>query len=238
MKAGHMDGEFEWSGNIADVEGGQLFRGRLRVSGGRIADVVRLGPPSDGPWLVPGLVDAHFHVESTMLPPSQFALALLPLGTVAAVCDPHEVANVMGAEGVRYMLADGARAPFHFCFGAPSCVPATPFESAGACFGPEEIGALLDDPRVGFLSEVMNFPAVAAGDPRMLGIIAEAALRIPARAGKVRVIEAVDGQILTGQSLETPRVEDGFALPVIPALKISDRGLFDVNSFRPVGLWE
>jgi len=169
--------DFELAGNIVDVVAGRMFRGRIVVSAGRVADVVREGEPDGGSWLIPGLVESHLHVESTMLPPSRLAEALLPRGTVAMMSDPHEIANVMGAEGVRFMLEDAAKTPLAFHFGAPSCVPATPFESAGARFGPDEIGALLDDPRIGYLSEMMNFPGVVGGDPKVLAVLAEAKRR-------------------------------------------------------------
>ncbi len=168
---------FEWSGSIADVVNGQCFSGVVVVRRGRIVDIRREGTPGDGPVLIPGLVDAHVHVESSMLPPAEFARAALRWGTVATVSDPHEIANVLGIEGVRYMIEDGERAQLKFAFGAPSCVPATTFETAGAAFGPSDVAELLDDPRVLYLSEVMNFPAVIAGDKQMMAIIHEARRR-------------------------------------------------------------
>jgi adenine deaminase len=172
-----MGGDFQWVGNVADVVAGAFFRARVVVRDGCVDCIERLGAVGEGSWLVPGFIDAHLHVESTLMPPSQLARALVPHGTVAALCDPHEIANVMGVAGVRWMLEDAARVPFGFHFGAPSCVPAMPFESAGAVLGPAEVGALLDDPLIGFLSEMMNFPGVVAGDARVMAVLAEALSR-------------------------------------------------------------
>ncbi|MGA2053126.1 MAG: adenine deaminase [Opitutales bacterium] len=166
------------SGNIADVVSGRTFAGRVEVAAERIARVVETGPAQAGaPWFTPGLVDAHVHVESTMLAPSEFARVAVTHGTVATVSDPHEIANVLGVAGVRWMLADAQRAACKIFFGAPSCVPATSFETAGAKFGAKEVGELLDDPAIRYLSEVMNFPGVIYGDATMRAIVAEAKKR-------------------------------------------------------------
>ncbi len=166
-----------FEGWIADVVGREIFGGRFTVENGRIASVERGDVPRDAPVYAPGFVDGHVHIESSMLPPSEFARAAVVHGTLACVSDPHEIANVLGEEGVKWMLDDAARTKFKFLFGAPSCVPATPFETAGAVFGPEEVGRLLDDPRVGYLAEVMNFPGVIGGDARMAAILQEAKKR-------------------------------------------------------------
>jgi len=166
------------SGNIVDVVGGRTFAGRVELSGNRIERVVNEGPVRAGAaWFAPGLVDAHVHVESSMLAPSEFARVAVTHGTVATVSDPHEIANVLGVPGVRWMLADARRAACKIFFGAPSCVPATSFETAGAHFGAKEVGELLDDPAIRYLSEVMNFPGVIYGDPLMRAIVAEAKKR-------------------------------------------------------------
>lgn len=122
-------------------------------------------------YILPGFVDAHVHIESSMLTPSQFAKLSVVHGTVATVSDPHEIANVMGVEGVEYMIEDGKRVPFKFCFGAPSCVPATIFETAGAVVDPEDVKKLLSSDDIGYLAEVMNFPGVLNGDPDMIAKI-------------------------------------------------------------------
>ncbi len=166
------------TGNIVNVVTGRTFAGEIDIAAGRIARVTEQGPPkADATWFSPGFVDAHVHVESSMLPPSEFARVAVTHGTVATVSDPHEIANVLGLPGVRWMIADAKRAACKIFFGAPSCVPATSFETAGARFGPREVGELLDIPDVVYLAEVMNFPAVIFGDPVMHAIIAEAKKR-------------------------------------------------------------
>jgi len=159
--------------NIVDVENGRIHPGIVRVENGRIAAI----DPADGPfdtYILPGFVDAHVHIESSMLPPSEFARLSVVHGTVATVSDPHEIANVLGVDGVRYMIEDGRRVPLKFHFGAPSCVPATAFETAGARIGPEETALLLDDPEILYLSEMMNYPGVVAADPEVMAKIAAA----------------------------------------------------------------
>lgn len=119
-------------------------------------------------YILPGFVDAHIHIESSMLVPSQFAKAAVVHGTVATVSDPHEIANVCGLEGIRYMLSSAASVPLKFHFGAPSCVPATSFETSGAHLGTEEIRSLMERDDIYYLSEVMNFPAVLHRDAEMM----------------------------------------------------------------------
>jgi len=158
-------------GQIVDVTGGRIFPGRFSVENGRISGLAEDdSAPTDRHYL-PGLVDAHIHIESSLLPPAEFARAAVVHGTVATVSDPHEIANVRGIAGVEWMIESGNLTPLKINFGAPSCVPATPFETAGAAFGPDEVARLLDTPGIGYLSEVMNFPAVISGDPRMAAII-------------------------------------------------------------------
>src|SRR5690606_24987301 len=116
----------------------------------------------------------HVHVESSMLIPSEFARLAVTHGTVATVSDPHEISNVLGVPGVEFMIANGRQVPFHFFFGAPSCVPATAFETAGAAIDADATGRLLENPAIGYLAEMMNFPGVLAGDPEVLAKIAHA----------------------------------------------------------------
>ena len=160
-------------GNVVDIGARRVFAAQVRVADGRIAAVEPVdATPST--YLLPGFIDAHVHVESSMLVPSEFARAAVVHGTVATVSDPHEIGNVLGIAGVHYMLESGAQTPFKFYFGAPSCVPATTFETAGATITVDEVRELLDDPRIVYLSEMMNFPGVLGGDPECLAKIAAA----------------------------------------------------------------
>lgn len=183
-----------FSGTIVDPLRRSTFKGSIHVQDGRIVQVEETKSAEPG-FLMPGFVDSHIHIESSMLVPSQFARLAVRHGTVATVSDPHEIANVLGIRGVEYMLADAERAPLVVAFGAPSCVPATPFESAGAEMGPEEVARLLDDPRIGYLSEMMNYPGVVMGLPDVMAKIEAAHAR-----GK-----PVDGHCpqLTGDDLKT-----------------------------------
>ncbi len=123
-------------------------------------------------YILPGFIDAHIHIESSMLPPSEFARLALPHGSVSALCDPHEIANVLGVEGVEFMIDNSKKSPFKFYFGASPCVPATPFETSGSTLGVLEVETLLLKNEVKFLSEVMNFPGVINKDRDMLEKIA------------------------------------------------------------------
>jgi adenine deaminase len=163
------------SANVVDVAGRRIFPARVFVSEGRVERIERVSGEFDT-YVLPGFVDAHVHVESSMLVPTEFARAAVVHGTVATVSDPHEIANVLGVAGVKYMLENAAQTPFKFYFGAPSCVPATAFETAGAEVTADEVAALLDDPRILYLSEMMNFPGVLVGDPVVMAKI-EAARR-------------------------------------------------------------
>lgn len=158
-------------GNIVDIVNQRIFRGTVRVSGGKIAAVIEEPVDSDV-YILPGLIDAHVHVESSMLVPSEFARLAVVHGTVAAVSDPHEVANVMGIVGVRFMIDNGRKVPFKFFFGASSCVPATGFETAGARLDLPEIEELLGMEDIVYMSEMMNFPGVLNGDPLVMAKIA------------------------------------------------------------------
>jgi adenine deaminase len=160
-------------GNVVDIAGRRVYAAEVRVAQGRIAAIEPVDA-KPATFLLPGFIDAHVHVESSMLVPSEFARAAVVHGTVATVSDPHEIGNVLGAAGVEYMLENGARTPFKFYFGAPSCVPATTFETAGATITVDQVRQLLDDPRIVYLSEMMNFPGVLNGDPECLAKIAAA----------------------------------------------------------------
>ena len=122
----------------------------------------------NGKWIIPGLIDAHLHIESSMLLPSRLAAALLPHGTTTIIADPHEIGNVMGIEGVKFMLQESASAPLDIFFMAPSCIPATHLETAGARLGASELTALKNETRILGLAEMMNFPGVLMGTPEVL----------------------------------------------------------------------
>lgn len=151
------------SGKIVDLHNLKIYAGEISFINGRIISIEETETSPDV-YIMPGLVDAHVHIESSMVTPSHFAVAAVKHGTVAVVSDPHEIANVMGIRGVWFMLENAATVPLMFSFGAPSCVPATTYESSGAVIGPEEIQLLLTDERINYLAEMMNFPGVIYGD--------------------------------------------------------------------------
>jgi adenine deaminase len=170
-----------YRGNIVDVRARTIFCGQVQVERGKITDIVHLGEEEQGqPYLLPGLVDAHVHIESSMLTPDEFGRAALRHGVLASVSDPHEIANVLGVAGIDYMRERASLTPFTILFGAPSCVPATPFESAGAAIDAGTVRSLLESGKTGYLSEVMNFPGVLARDPEVMEKInAAKALGLP-----------------------------------------------------------
>ncbi len=161
------------SGQLVDLFSREIYPAAVTIFGGKITAIARVEEAPEG-FLIPGFVDAHVHVESSMLPPCEFARIAVRHGTVATVSDPHEIANVLGVEGVEFMLNEAKRTPFKFCVGAPSCVPATTFETAGGEIDVAGVEGLLAREDVGYLSEVMNWPGVLGGDPGMLAKIAAA----------------------------------------------------------------
>lgn len=160
-------------GNLVDIPARRIYPAEVNVQHGTIISIEELNEGVSG-HLLPGFIDAHIHVESSMLIPSEFARLAVTHGTVATISDPHEIANVLGVEGVEYMIANGSQVPFHFFFGAPSCVPATTFETAGAVIDAAAVGRLMDRPEVLYLSEMMNFPGVLNEDPEVMRKIAHA----------------------------------------------------------------
>jgi adenine deaminase len=153
--------------NIVDIPNRRIYPGEIELKGGKIIAI----RPVDGPaehFLLPGFVDAHIHIESSMLVPSEFARLAVLQGTVATVSDPHEIANVLGIEGVKYMIENGRKTPFKFNFGAPSCVPATTFETAGARIDEDGIEQLMQLPEIKYLAEMMNYPGVLFEDPMVM----------------------------------------------------------------------
>ena len=166
------------------IEGARVFSaftrewldGDVAIAGGRIAGVGSYsgGERIDGrgKWLVPGLIDAHVHLESSKLTPREFARAVVPRGTTTVVTDPHEIANVAGVEGVKWLLDAAGGLPLDVFVMAPSCVPASGFESPAGPLGPDDMREILRHPRAIGVAEMMNFPGVISGDPAELAKLA------------------------------------------------------------------
>jgi len=155
-------------GYLADVPNRRFVPSRILIREGRIEKVETIDTPVDNLYILPGLVDSHIHIESSMLSPQQFSRIAMRHGTVATVSDPHEIANVLGREGIEFMVRDGERSPLKFYFGVPSCVPATPFETSGAVLDSNIVEELIQDDRFKYLAEMMNFPGVIHEDEEVL----------------------------------------------------------------------
>jgi len=158
-------------GQIVDIKNRRIFKGEIVIDHGKIKSIEEKDHHIDH-FILPGFVDAHIHIESSMLVPSEFARIAVNHGTVATVSDPHEIANVLGVDGVNFMIDNGLKTPFKFNFGAPSCVPATSFESAGAIIDSNAIKALMARPEIKYLAEMMNYPGVLFDDEEVLKKIA------------------------------------------------------------------
>lgn len=171
---------------LVNVFSGEIYETAIAVSGSRIAG---LGPgyrakrsfDLEGRFVAPGLIDAHVHIESSMVPPRAFARLVLPRGVTTVVADPHEIANVRGLEGIHFMLESARKSPMSFFFTAPSCVPASHLETSGARLGASDLASLLGEPEILGLAEVMNFPGVIRGDEEVLA-----------------KLEAFDGRVIDG----------------------------------------
>ena len=157
---------FTIGGQIVDLVHSRIFSGVVVVEDGKISKIEEQ-PVGHTQYIMPGFVDAHVHIESSMLVPSEFARLATCHGTVATVSDPHEIANVLGKEGVRYMIENGRKVPFKFFYGAPSCVPSTTFETAGFTLDANDIEELMAIPDIYYLSELMNYPGVINEDPEI-----------------------------------------------------------------------
>lgn len=162
-----MDNSFTISGHLIDINKERIYKGKISVKNGFITAITEQDDVEDH-YILPGFIDAHVHIESSMLVPAEFARLAVVHGTVATVSDPHEIGNVIGIEGVDYMINNGKQVNFKFNFGAPSCVPATGFETAGATINVEEINELLSRKEVKYLAEMMNWPGVIHDDPEVL----------------------------------------------------------------------
>lgn len=151
-------------GQFVDIPNREIYAVSLSVAHGKIGKLEKIEEDPSLPYLMPGFIDAHVHVESSMLVPSEFARLAVVHGTIATVSDPHEIANVCGMEGVEYMIENGKQVPFKFYFGAPSCVPATPFETAGGEINATDIENLMSRPEIHYLAEMMNWPGTVNRD--------------------------------------------------------------------------
>ncbi|NVK52365.1 MAG: adenine deaminase [Flavobacteriaceae bacterium] len=154
-------------GNIVDIQNRRVFKGEITIENGKISSVKESNHSVEN-YILPGFVDAHIHIESSMLVPSEFAKLAVLHGTIATVSDPHEIANVLGVEGVDFMIENGKKVPLKFNFGAPSCVPATSFESAGAVIDSDDIKLMMSNPDIKYLAEMMNYPGVLFDDEEVL----------------------------------------------------------------------
>ena len=164
------------TGNLVDIFSKKIYVATITINNGKIDAIKKIADNADEQllYILPGFIDSHVHIESSMLIPAEFARLAVVHGTVATVSDPHEIANVCGVDGVLYMINNGKKTPFKFNFGAPSCVPATNFETAGATIDSEAIGKLLEHEDIRYLAEMMNFPGVLNGDEEVLKKIAHA----------------------------------------------------------------
>lgn len=187
--------ELKLKGNIVNIENKEIFYCELTIVNGKIFSSHQLdSEQKTAPYFLPGFIDAHIHIESSMLTPCEFARIATTHGTVASVSDPHEIGNVLGIEGVNFMIENGKKSPFKFYFGAPSCVPATVFETAGATIDLSEIKTLFENDEIVYLSEMMNFPGVIFDDELVM-----AKIKLAHQMGK-----KVDGHApgLTGENLK------------------------------------
>jgi adenine deaminase len=164
---------FSIQANLIDIPNRTIYGAEIFIQDGIIDSIV---PTNEvySHYILPGFIDAHVHIESSLLVPSEFARMAVLHGTVGTVSDPHEIANVLGLKGVDFMIENGRHVPFHFFFGAPSCVPATEFETAGAKLMSDEVKALLAREEIRYLSEMMNFPGVWNADDEVIKKIAAA----------------------------------------------------------------
>lgn len=184
-------------GNIVDVEARKVFKGKVNIEGKKIASIVVTGPAEitdKGPFILPGFIDAHTHVDDSLLSPYEFSRGSVRGGTIAAVADPHEIANVMGMDGIDYMIEESKLTPYKFFYGAPSCVPPSDFEMAGGELGPKELKKLLASPDIYHMAEFMDFDGVIDNIPKTMEKII-----IAKESGK-----PIDGHapLLTGEKLD------------------------------------
>lgn len=164
---------FTIKSNLIDVVAMETYAAEVTILNNKVVSIIRIAE-NLSTYILPGFIDAHVHIESSMLVPSEFARIAVTHGTVGTISDPHEIANVLGVAGVDYMIDNANQVPFHFYFGAPSCVPATNFETAGAVIDSNAIDALLSRKEIVYLAEMMNFPGVIYKDAEVLKKVASA----------------------------------------------------------------
>ena len=197
-----MNDSFTIAGQIVDLVNSRIFSGVIVVEDGKISEVEEQ-PVGNTQYIMPGFVDAHVHIESSMLVPSEFARLAVCHGTVATVSDPHEIANVLGKKGVRYMIENGKTVPFKFFFGAPSCVPSTAFETSGFTLDSDDIEELMASPDIYYLSEVMNYPGVIYDDPELKKKIAIAKKYMKPIDGHAPAMTGIDLQKYVSAGITT-----------------------------------
>ncbi|MGB9770897.1 MAG: adenine deaminase [Candidatus Kapaibacteriota bacterium] len=163
--------KFHISGKIVDVLERKIYPGTIYVENGVITNIKAEKNGKYSQYILPGFIDAHIHIESSLLSPAEFAKNAVKFGTVATISDPHEIANVCGIDGIKFMIDNGHQVPFKFFFGAPSCVPATPFETAGAKITANDIDLLFQHFQLHYLSEMMNYPGVISENPEVIAKI-------------------------------------------------------------------
>ena len=164
----------KYIGHIVNILNRTVFDGEVIVEGGKINCILPSDAvPQNAPFIMPGFIDSHVHIESSMMLPSAFARTVVKSGTIGVISDPHEIANVLGVDGVDYMIENGKTCCFNFCFGAPSCVPSssTDIETSGALINSKQVAEMLKRPDIGYLSEMMNFPGVFSSDPEVMAKI-------------------------------------------------------------------
>ena len=201
-KIASMNNSFTIGGQIVDLVNSRIFSGVVVVENGKITKIEEQ-PVGNTQYIMPGFVDAHVHIESSMLVPSEFARLATCHGTVATVSDPHEIANVLGKKGIRYMIENGKKVPFKFFFGAPSCVPSTAFETAGFTLDANDIEELMASPDIYYLSEVMNYPGVIQEDPELMRKIAAAISNKKPIDGHAPAVTGNDLQKYVGAGITT-----------------------------------
>ncbi|MEI6899617.1 MAG: adenine deaminase [Bacteroidota bacterium] len=193
---------FEISGQIVDVVKKRIYPGKVFITNGFISKIEETDNV-DNQYLIPGLIDSHIHIESSMLIPSEFARIAVLHGTVATVSDPHEIGNVLGMKGIEFMISNGKKVPFKFYFGAPSCVPATSFETTGADLGIEETAKLLEMEDIYGLAEMMNVPGVLFKDPEVMKKLELAKRKGKPIDGHAPGLVGIDAQKYIGAGIST-----------------------------------